>query len=80
MALNKVKQLVSDTHELFFFELVSDTNRLRRLSGSWLVALTNRNYPEKPPKITPRFRCKIVKKSSDTIMEMAFFEQLPNCK
>ena len=38
------------------------------------------NTPEKLPEIAPRFRYKIVKKSSDTIMEMAYFEQLPNHK
>ena len=39
---DSTKQLVSKTHELFvFFEVVSVTNQLRRLSGSWLVALTN---------------------------------------
>ena len=27
------KQLVSKTHELFFFEVVSDTNQLKHLSG-----------------------------------------------
>ena len=36
--------------------------------------------PQKPPEIVPQFRCKIVKKSSNTIMEMACFEQLSNRK
>ena len=31
-------------------------------------------------KLPPQFRCKIVKKSSDTIMEMAFCEQLSHRK
>ena len=36
--------------------------------------------PLKTTENRPLFRCKIVKKSSDTIMEIAFFEQLQNHK
>ena len=44
MALNKVQQLVRDSHELFFFvplEVVSITNLLGRKQVSWLVQLTD---------------------------------------
>ena len=44
MALNKVQQLVRDSHELFFFvplEMVSITNLLGQKLASWLVRLTD---------------------------------------
>ena len=43
MALNKVKQLVSKTHELFFtpLKVVIITNLLGQKLASWLVRLTD---------------------------------------